>query len=91
MSAPIRQRLSLVKLIHTPGISVGAVQSALERRFPHVVAEPRCETLFQFHIRCMDYHGRNRLIVRFGWSAKREGSPFGIDGWRFEALPGDPR
>ena len=88
MSAPIprpsRARLNLSRLIHAPGVSAVSVQAALESIFPMVFAEYRDEGFFQFQIRCADLEGRNRLIVRFGWSARR-------DRWIFEALPGDPR
>jgi hypothetical protein len=88
MSAPIprprRARLNLAKLIHAPGISAISVQAALESIFPNVVAEFRDEGFFQFQIRCADAGGRNRLVVRFGWSVRR-------DRWIFECLPGDPR
>jgi hypothetical protein len=88
MSAPIprptRARLSLVKLIHTPGISAVSVQAALESVFPYVAAEFRDEVFFQYQIRCGDITGRTRLVIRFGWSARR-------DRWIFEILQGDPR
>lgn len=81
--APVRPRpLSLAKLIHAPGASVGAVQAALETVFPRVVVEMRDEPFYQFHLRCGDASGRNRLIVRFGWCERRAR-------WTFEPLPGD--
>lgn len=83
--APIRARLNLSRLIHdTPGVSALEVQAALGRVFPRIVAEFNGEIFWQFRIRCGDESGRTRLIVKFGWSIRR-------DRWVFETVKGDPR
>jgi len=77
------QKLNLDKLLYeTPSVGPLDVQMALERVFPRVCAEYRNELFFSFQIRCGDESGKTRLIIRFGYSQKR-------DCWVFEALKGE--
>jgi hypothetical protein len=76
------QKLNLDKLLYeTPSVGPSDVQLALERVFPQVVAEFRDEPFFAFQIRCGDESNRTRLIIRFGYSFRR-------DCWVFEPLRG---
>lgn len=72
-------KLNLSNLLYkTPNINPLQVQMALNQRFPIVVAEPRNEDFFNFQIRCATEE-RNCLIIRYGWSMKK-------DKWFFEPI-----
>lgn len=78
-------RLNLTKLLYdTPGISAVTVEQTLEKIFFRVVTEYRNEILFNYQIRCQDEFFRTRLIIRFGWSDRK-------NGWIFEPLKGDDK
>lgn len=74
-------KLNLNKLLHeTPQVSINTIEEALRTQFPTIINERRNDILFNFQIRCLDKDNKDRLLVVYGWSERKER-------WYFETLP----
>ena len=74
-------KLNLNKLLHeTPQVTINTIEEALRTQFPTIINERRNDILFNFQIRCLDKDNKDRLLVVYGWSERKER-------WYFETLP----
>lgn len=72
--------MNLQELLRVPDIGIFKIREALAPYFVDLLVEERGEPFFTHHLRCIDREGRTRLLIRFGWSERRQQ-------WDYEVLP----